>query len=99
MGMDTLALRGRSYNGYPVSEGYFGSYSMDGLALALHSFYHTTSFMDAITKCVNFLGDADSTGAICGQLAGAFYGIDSINSKLIDRIRQWDDGEILLRGA
>jgi ADP-ribosyl-[dinitrogen reductase] hydrolase len=69
---ETLEARGRSYNGYPVSEGYFGAYSMDGLAIAMHSFYHTKTFLDAITKCVNFLGDADSTAAMWGHIAGAF---------------------------
>ena len=31
----TLARRGHSYNGYPVSPGYFGAFSMDGLAIAV----------------------------------------------------------------
>lgn len=31
----TLEARGKVYNGYPVSAGYFGSYCMDGLAMAL----------------------------------------------------------------
>jgi len=29
----SLTARGRQYNGYPVSAGYFGSYSLDGLAM------------------------------------------------------------------
>ncbi|CAE7649146.1 tri1 [Symbiodinium sp. CCMP2592] len=37
----TLAARGWSYNGYPVSADYFGSYSLDGLAGALWAVYHT----------------------------------------------------------
>eukprot|EP01126_Amoeba_proteus_P036425 TRINITY_DN3709_c0_g1_i3.p1 TRINITY_DN3709_c0_g1~~TRINITY_DN3709_c0_g1_i3.p1 ORF type:complete len:405 (-),score=51.83 TRINITY_DN3709_c0_g1_i3:498-1712(-) len=35
----TLHNRGKFYNGYPVLPTYFGSFSMDGLAVALHSFY------------------------------------------------------------
>mmetsp|Transcript_93790 Transcript_93790/g.162313 ORF Transcript_93790/g.162313 Transcript_93790/m.162313 type:complete len:451 (-) Transcript_93790:42-1394(-) len=96
---ETLKNRGRSYKGYRVDADYFGSYSMDGLAIALHSFYHTKTFMEAITRCVNFLGDADSTGAICGQIAGAFYGYDHIDARLVTQLRQWDQGEIALRGA
>ena len=76
-----------------VSKEYFGSFCMDGLAMALFSFYHTTTFMAALAKCVNMLGDADSTGAIVGQLAGAFYGIDGIDKRLLGRLRQWDHGE------
>eukprot|EP00656_Telonema_subtile_P057098 TRINITY_DN9312_c0_g2_i1.p1 TRINITY_DN9312_c0_g2~~TRINITY_DN9312_c0_g2_i1.p1 ORF type:complete len:331 (+),score=44.87 TRINITY_DN9312_c0_g2_i1:133-1125(+) len=59
------------YNGYDVSRAYFGSYCMDGLAMALHSAYHSVDFGSAVARCVNFLGDADSTAAICGQIAGA----------------------------
>ena len=59
--------RGREYNGYPVSAGYFGAYSLDGLAMALHCVYSTTSFDAALVKCVNFNGDADSTGSMVGQ--------------------------------
>merc|ERR1711971_231299 len=70
----TLEARGRSYNGYPVSAGYFGSYCMDGLALAMWAFYHSRSFDEAVVKSINLLGDADSHGSITGQLAGAFYG-------------------------
>lgn len=97
--LEAVEARGSSYNGYPVAKDYFGSYSMDGLAVALHSMYHTTTFMTALARCVNLLGDADSTGAILGQLAGAFYGMDAIDKRLIQRLRQWDDGEISLRGA
>ena len=62
--------RGREYNGYPVSAGYFGAYSLDGLAMALHCIYSTTSFDAALVKCVNFNGDADSTGSMVGQGGG-----------------------------
>lgn len=94
----TIQRRGKSYNGYPVNAGYFGSYCMDGLAMAMHAVYHSTSFEAAIESCVNFLGDADSTAAVAGQIAGAIYGYSSIDPRLIDNIRRWDDGEIAFRG-
>jgi hypothetical protein len=71
----TLGNRGRSYNGYPVSPGYFGAFSLDGLAIAMHSFYHTTTFNEAIVKVVNMFGDADSTGAIVGQVRFLIFGL------------------------
>eukprot|EP00446_Apocalathium_sp_SHHI-4_P000873 CAMPEP_0177185978 /NCGR_PEP_ID=MMETSP0367-20130122/18394_1 /TAXON_ID=447022 ORGANISM="Scrippsiella hangoei-like, Strain SHHI-4" /NCGR_SAMPLE_ID=MMETSP0367 /ASSEMBLY_ACC=CAM_ASM_000362 /LENGTH=635 /DNA_ID=CAMNT_0018633227 /DNA_START=56 /DNA_END=1960 /DNA_ORIENTATION=+ len=97
--LETLAARGNRYNGFKFESDYFGSYSMDGLATALHSVYHTHSFMEALGRCVNFLGDADSTGAICGQIAGVFYGVDAIDERLVARLRRWDGGEIALRAA
>eukprot|EP00437_Effrenium_voratum_P031519 CAMPEP_0181403602 /NCGR_PEP_ID=MMETSP1110-20121109/3798_1 /TAXON_ID=174948 /ORGANISM="Symbiodinium sp., Strain CCMP421" /LENGTH=476 /DNA_ID=CAMNT_0023525903 /DNA_START=25 /DNA_END=1451 /DNA_ORIENTATION=+ len=89
----TLRARGRSYNGYPVSAGYFGSYSLDGLALALWSVYNSSSFNEAVVKSVNLLGDADSHGSITGQLAGAFYGLSSIDKHFVDWVKRWDDCE------
>lgn len=96
---ETVEARGAEYNGYPVKAEYLGSFCLDGLAMALHSVYHTSSFMEAVSKCVNFLGDADTTGAICGQIAGAFYGYQAIDDRLVQRLNQWDDGEIALRAA
>lgn len=98
--LETLAARGSIYNGHPVSADYFGSYCMDALAIALHSVYHTRSFMAAMSLCVNFLGDADSTGSVCGQVAGAFYGAHAIDPRIVAQVREWDvAGEIPLRGA
>jgi hypothetical protein len=89
--------RGDSYNGYPNSDGYFGSFCLDGLAVALNAFAHSSSFPDCITKCINYRGDADSTGSIAGQLAGAFYVFDGIPAFLINPTLQWDDSENLIR--
>jgi ADP-ribosylglycohydrolase len=95
----TMRSRGSSYNGYPVSSGYFGSYSMDGLAMAMWSVYHTTSFDEAVVKSVNLRGDADSHGSITGQLAGALYGYDAINEQFITWLTQWDDHEFAVRAV
>mmetsp|Transcript_8437 Transcript_8437/g.21654 ORF Transcript_8437/g.21654 Transcript_8437/m.21654 type:complete len:482 (-) Transcript_8437:208-1653(-) len=95
----TLKARGGRYNGYPCSASYFGSYAVDGLAVALWSFYHSTNFLDAVSRSINILGDADSTAAICGQLAGAFFGYGAIDGRLIERLELWDDGDTVARAA
>lgn len=95
----TCTLRGSTYNGYPVSAGYFGSFCMDGLSMALWSVYHTKSFDDAIERCVNLCGDADSTAAVCGQIAGAVYGYQTINNRFISQMEEWDDADIAARAA
>lgn len=96
---ETVEARGDTYNGYQVKPEYFGSFCADGLAMALHCFYHTSSFMEAVSRSVNLLGDADTVGAICGQIAGAFYGVSAIDSRLVAQVQTWDGGEIALRGA
>lgn len=91
----TLQERGRNYNGYPVSAEYFGSYCQDGLAMALWALAHSSSLVDCVLKTVNMRGDADTTASIAGQLAGAFYGYQSLASDpcgkvMLKDIRQWD---------
>jgi ADP-ribosyl-[dinitrogen reductase] hydrolase len=76
----TLLARGPTYNGYPVKATYFGAYSMDALCMALWALNGAATFSDSILRVVNLLGDADTTGAICGQLAGAFYGYKGIGA-------------------
>jgi ADP-ribosylglycohydrolase len=44
------------------------------LEAALWAFYKTDNFKDGCLLAVNLGGDADSTGAVYGQLAGAYYG-------------------------
>ncbi len=53
-------------------------YVVDGLEAALWCFWTTDNFKDAILKAANLGDDADTTAAICGQIAGAFYGAASI---------------------
>ena len=53
-------------------------YVLKSLETALWCFYTTDSFRDAVLKAANLCDDADTTAAICGQVAGAFYGLPSI---------------------
>jgi ADP-ribosyl-[dinitrogen reductase] hydrolase len=61
-------------------------YVVDSLEAALWSFESTDSFRDAILAAANLGDDADTTAAICGQIAGAFYGCDGIPSDWIERL-------------
>ena len=78
--------------------GYIGSYAMDGMAMALHVLYYTNNFKDAIIKVVNLRGDSDSVGAVVGQIAGAYYGVEYIPPEWIETVSKWDHFEIPLRG-
>ena len=77
---------------------YIGSYCMDCLSMALHILYHTNTFKDAILRAINLRGDADSLGSVVGQIAGAFYGLDSIPVDWIKKLNIWDHNEIALSG-
>lgn len=48
------------------------------LEAALWAFYHTTDFEHGCLKAVNLGDDADTTGAVYGQIAGSYYGFQNI---------------------
>lgn len=52
------------------------------LEAALWAFHSSDTFDEAVLKAVNLGNDADTTGAICGQLAGAHWGESGISSEL-----------------
>jgi ADP-ribosylglycohydrolase len=53
-------------------------YVVQALEAALWAFYHSDDFAEGALMAVNLGDDADTTGAIYGQLAGAFYGRSAI---------------------
>lgn len=53
-------------------------YVVKSLEAALWAFYHSQSFEEGCLLAVNLGDDADTTGAVYGQLAGAFYGEQGI---------------------
>lgn len=55
-------------------------YVVNALEAAVWAFYHSASFREGCLLAVNLGDDADTTGAIYGQLAGAYYGVDQIPS-------------------
>ena len=64
-------------------------YVVRSLEAALWAFFHSDSFREGCLLAVNLGDDADTTGAVYGQLAGAFYGEGAIpeswRSKLAHR--------------
>lgn len=53
-------------------------YVVHSLEAALWCFWNGSSFEEAVLKAVNLGEDADTTAAICGQIAGAYYGLAGI---------------------
>ncbi|MDP2882289.1 MAG: ADP-ribosyl-[dinitrogen reductase] hydrolase [Azonexus sp.] len=51
---------------------------VDTVQAVFQSFFATETFEDCLIDVVNRGGDADTTGAIAGMLAGARYGLESI---------------------
>ncbi|WP_319784176.1 ADP-ribosylglycohydrolase family protein [Oceanisphaera sp. IT1-181] len=61
-------------------------YVVVSLEAALWCFYQTDTFEHAILLAANLGDDADTTAAICGQVAGAFYGESGIPATWLARL-------------
>ena len=55
-----------------------GGYIVETLRAVFQSLFATDCFESALVDVVNRGGDADTTGAIVGMIAGALYGLESI---------------------
>ncbi len=65
-------------------------YVVKSLEAALWAFYHSQSFEEGCLLAVNLGDDADTTGAVYGQLAGAFYGEQGIPQSWRDKLAHRD---------
>ena len=61
-------------------------YVVESLEAALWCFWTTDNFRDAILKATNLGDDADTTAAITGQIAGAYYGETGIPAAWLSRV-------------
>jgi ADP-ribosyl-[dinitrogen reductase] hydrolase len=68
------------------------------LEASLWAFHDADTFEEAVLRAVNLGNDADTTGAICGQLAGAYWGESQIPSSLRSGLARMDMLEVALAG-
>jgi ADP-ribosyl-[dinitrogen reductase] hydrolase len=59
------------------------------LEASLWSFLNTDSFEQAVLLAANLGDDADTTAAVTGQLAGAYYGFSSIPEKWLNKLADY----------
>lgn len=63
-------------------------YVVRSLEAALWAFHDAPDFATAVLNAVNLGEDADTTGAVCGQLAGAYWGESEIPTAWLDGLAQ-----------
>jgi ADP-ribosyl-[dinitrogen reductase] hydrolase len=61
-------------------------YVVDTLQTVLHFFHRTRGFEECLVAVVNQGGDADTTGAIAGAIAGAFHGPEELPARWLRRL-------------
>ncbi|MDR3493449.1 MAG: ADP-ribosyl-[dinitrogen reductase] hydrolase [Ancalomicrobiaceae bacterium] len=64
--------------GFEPYRGLSSAYVVDTVQTVFWALFSTKSFEECLIRAVNQGGDADTTGAIVGMLAGATYGLDAI---------------------
>ena len=61
-------------------------YAVASLEAALWCFHTTSTFETAVLEAANLGDDADTTAAIVGQMAGAFYGVQGIPATWLENL-------------
>jgi len=80
-----------AYSPYP---GKASAYIVDTVQTVLHYFFSTDSFESCLIATVNQGGDADTTGALAGMLAGAKYGVEQIPERWLKQLDRQVAGQI-----
>jgi ADP-ribosylglycohydrolase len=73
-------------------------YVVHTLEAALWAFHHSTTFRDGALLAVNLADDADTVGAVYGQIAGAYYGERSIPESWLASLAMRQEIEALADG-
>jgi ADP-ribosylglycohydrolase len=73
-------------------------YVVKSLEAALWAFHDAADFRQAVLRAVNLGDDTDTTGAVCGQLAGACWGESGIPAEWRAGLQRFDLIEHALKG-
>jgi ADP-ribosylglycohydrolase len=65
-------------------------YVVESLEAALWAFHNSDNFADGLSRAVNLGEDSDTTGAVYGQIAGAFYGAHTIPRQWLNSLAHRD---------
>lgn len=86
-GLDHLRhIRNMDFTRKSADEVSGSGFVIESMEAALWAFWHTESFEEAILAAANLGDDADTTAAICGQLAGAHYGLAAIPKDWLEKL-------------
>lgn len=82
---NALVARHRTFKFEPY-RGQSSAYVVDTVQTVFHVYFRTDSFKTCVIDTVNQGGDADTTGALAGMLAGATYGVQDIPSAWLTKL-------------
>jgi len=82
---DALVARHRTFRFVPY-RGQASGYVVETCQTVFHHFFGSADFESCLVATVNQGGDADTTGAIAGMLAGGFYGPERLPARWLRRL-------------
>ncbi|RUT38703.1 ADP-ribosylglycohydrolase family protein [Paenibacillus anaericanus] len=82
--IEDIRMKSFLYKEPPVIKG--SGYVVESLEAALWAFAKSNSFEEGALLAVNLGDDSDTTGAVYGQIAGAYYGYSSLPAHWIAKI-------------
>ena len=85
-GESVTAIARGTYRNKEAADIHGSGYVVHSLEAALWVFARTDNFTDAVLRAANLGEDADTTAAVCGQVAGAYYGESGIPSHWLERL-------------
>lgn len=91
---NALVAQHRTFRFDPY-KGMSSAYVVDTMQTVMHFYFRTDSFQSCVIETVNQGGDADTTGAIAGMLAGATYGVEAIPKGWLRKLDAALRGEII----
>ncbi len=83
--VDSFVARFPTFHFEPY-RGLATGYIVDTMQTVFHWFFRGKNFEECLVGTVNQGADADTTGAICGMLAGAYYGLENIPQRWIKKM-------------
>lgn len=89
----TTEIASGAFIGKAESEITGSGYCIASLEAALWCFFNTDSFEDAVLRAANLGDDADTTAAIVGQIAGAYYGASAIRADWVAKLSMREEIE------
>jgi ADP-ribosyl-[dinitrogen reductase] hydrolase len=72
--------------GFVPYRGLATGYVVDTIQTVFHWFFRGKTFEECVVGTVNQGADADTTGAICGMLAGAYFGMHGIPQRWLKKM-------------
>ncbi|MCI0507537.1 MAG: ADP-ribosyl-[dinitrogen reductase] hydrolase [Gammaproteobacteria bacterium] len=81
-----LLNRFPEFNYFEIHREMPSGYIVETMQVVLQAFFTTDSFEDCLINVVNRGGDADTTGAIAGMIAGCYYGLEAIPARWLSQL-------------